>query len=152
MSRRMSEPESLILDVGVRAVFHTVLLLSIYFLFSGHNAPGGGFVGGLVAGAAFVLHDVAAGFDPKLRKTRVPPEAVLGAGLLVAVGTGLGALVTGSEFLESGKLTVDLPLYGAVGAASSLAFDVGVYLVVLGVVLTIVERLGEETEDEGALE
>jgi multisubunit Na+/H+ antiporter MnhB subunit len=69
-------------------------------LFSGHNAPGGGFVGGLVAGAAFVLQDVATGFDASLRKTVVDPESVLGFGLLVAVVTGLVALIGGAEFLE----------------------------------------------------
>ncbi len=142
----MNRARSLILDVGVRTVFHTVLLLSLFFLFSGHNAPGGGFVGGLVAGAACVLQDVATGFDPSLRKTVVGPESVLGFGLLVAVVTGLAGLVGGAGFLESGTVSAALPVIGTVKATSALVFDVGVYLVVLGVVLTIVERLGEEPE------
>lgn len=142
----MNRARSLILDVGVRTVFHTVLLLSLFFFFSGHNAPGGGFVGGLVAGAAFVLQDVATGFDPSLRKTVVDPESVLGFGLLVAVVTGIAALVGGGAFLESGTVSAALPVIGTVKATSALVFDAGVYLVVLGVVLTIVERLGEEPE------
>jgi multicomponent Na+:H+ antiporter subunit A len=142
----VNRARSLILDVGVRTVFHTGLLLSFFFLFSGHNAPGGGFVGGLVAGAAFVLQDVATGFDASLRRTVVDPESVLGFGLLIAVVTGLVALISGAEFLESVKVSTTLPLIGTVKATSALVFDVGVYLVVLGVVLTIVERLGEEPE------
>jgi len=143
----MNESRSLILDVCVRAVFHTVLLLGVFFLFAGHNAPGGGFVGGLVAGAAFVLHDVANDFDPARRKLRVSPETILGVGLLVAVTTGVIALFTGSELLESDSLTIRVPLFEHVKATSTLAFDIGVFLVVLGVVLTIVERLGEEIEE-----
>jgi multicomponent Na+:H+ antiporter subunit A len=142
----MKQRQSLILDVGVRAVFHTTLVLSLFLLFAGHNAPGGGFVGGLVAGAAFVLRDVAGDFAPAVRESRLAPESVLGLGLIVAVGTGLAAVVFGGELLETAKLTMDLPLFGETKATSALAFDIGVFLIVVGVILTIVERLGEEPE------
>lgn len=135
-----------ILDVGVGAVFHTVLVVSLFLLVSGHNAPGGGFVAGLVAGAAFVLHDVAADFQPRLRRFRFPPEALLGTGLLVAVVTGLASLAAGRTFLESDLASLDLPLFGAVKVTSSLVFDVGVFLLVLGMILGVVDRLGEEPE------
>jgi len=135
-----------ILDVGVGAVFHTVLVVSLFLLVSGHNAPGGGFVAGLVAGAAFVLHDVAADFEPRLRRFRVPPEVLLGAGLLVAVGTGLSSLAAGRTFLESDLASLHLPWFGTVKVTSALAFDLGVFLLVLGMILGIVDRLGEEPE------
>jgi multicomponent Na+:H+ antiporter subunit A len=141
----MSSERSLILEVGVRGVFHVVLLFSLFLLFAGHNAPGGGFVGGLVAGAAFVLRDVAVDFSSTAR-TRVGPETILGTGLAVAVTTGVVSVLAGGELLESDTLTVDLPFFGSVKATSALAFDVGVYLIVVGVVLTIVQRLGEQTE------
>jgi multicomponent Na+:H+ antiporter subunit A len=142
----MNRERSVILEVGVRAVFHTTLLLSVFLLVAGHNAPGGGFVGGLVAGAAFVLRDVAGDFAPATRETRVEPETLLGAGLLIAVSTGIVAVVAGGELLESAKLTLHLPLFAQTKVTSALAFDVGVFLIVVGVVLTIVERLAEEPE------
>ncbi len=142
----MRQPRSLILDVGVRAVFHTVLLLSIFLLLAGHNAPGGGFVGGLVAGCAFVLRDVAGGFESTMRDTVFEPETLIGTGLLLAAATGIGGLVVGGAFLESAKGTLELPVFGGVKATTALLFDVGVYVVVLGVILTIIHRLGEEPE------
>ncbi|HUP76898.1 MAG TPA: MnhB domain-containing protein [Acidimicrobiales bacterium] len=136
--------QSLILDVGTRAVFHTILLFSVFLLLSGHNAPGGGFVGGLVAGAALVLRDVAADFS--LARSRFRSEDILSVGLLIAVATGAAGLVRGGHFLEMDKFTVDLPLFGQVKATSALAFDIGVFFIVVGVILTIVEKLGEELE------
>jgi multicomponent Na+:H+ antiporter subunit A len=135
-----------ILDVGARAVFHTVLVVALYLLFSGHNAPGGGFVAGLVAGAAFVLVDAASAFDPAARRGRLPPEALLGGGLAFAAATGLASLAVGGAFLESDLLRFALPGLGTVKATSALVFDIGVFLLVLGMVLAIVDRLGEEPE------
>jgi multisubunit Na+/H+ antiporter MnhB subunit len=138
---------SRILDVGVRAVFHTFLLFSLFLLFRGHNQPGGGFSGGLVAGAAFVLLWVARG-PVSLRFLRAAPETVVGLGLLVAVGTGLAALIGGGEFLQSGSLTIDAAAIGTVKVHSVLAFDIGVYLVVLGFVTLALQRLGTDLPDD----
>lgn len=143
----MNRSRSLILDVSVRAVFHTVLLVALFFLFSGHNRPGGGFVAGLVAGAAFVLRDVAGGFDPGRREGPIDPETIIALGLVVAITTGLAAMLAGGEFLETGSFEVNLPVFDDVKATSALAFDVGVFLVVVGVVLTIVGYLGKEPEE-----
>lgn len=138
------EEPSLILATCVGAIFHTALLFSLFLLFAGHNAPGGGFVGGLVAGAAFVLRYVEGGTDDLGRLMPVSATALLGAGLTMAVGTGLAALVVGGQFLESGKVTLDVPLLGEVKATSALPFDIGVYLVVVGLVLGILTTLGAE--------
>ena len=67
-------------DVSVRVVFHAVMVGSIYLLFAGHNQPGGGFVGGLVAGAAIALRYVAGGIDEVRPLTRLRPWTILGAG------------------------------------------------------------------------
>jgi multicomponent Na+:H+ antiporter subunit A len=141
----MRSGRSLIFDVGVRAVFHTVLLLSLFLLLAGHNAPGGGFVGGLVAGCAFLLRDVASGFEPTTQDTHFAPETLIGAGLLLAAGTGFGGLL-GGAFLEIAKVSIDVPAIGPAKTTTALVFDVGVYAIVLGVVLTIGHRLGEEPE------
>ncbi|CAN5801332.1 hypothetical protein BH24ACT3_BH24ACT3_07410 [soil metagenome] len=141
---------SLILDVCVQVAFHSVLLLSLYLLFAGHNQPGGGFVGGLVAAAAFALRYVAGGIAEVRAISRLRPWTLLGLGLLAAVGTGAVALVTGGQFLESAKFTEDLPLLGEVKATSALPFDTGVYLVVVGLVLMVMEALGDEALDPEA--
>jgi multicomponent Na+:H+ antiporter subunit A len=140
----MSRTRSIILDVGVRAVFHTVGLFALFLLFSGHNAPGGGFVAGLVAGAAFFLQDVASGFESARPALRVAPETLIATGLLGALATGIGSLVAGQAFLESDLAQVTLPLFDTVKVTTALAFDIGVFLVVLGVVLTMLQVLGKE--------
>jgi len=138
---------SRILDVGVRAVFHTFLLLSLFLLFRGHNQPGGGFSGGLVAGAAFVLLWVARG-PAALRFLYVAPETIAASGLCVAVATGIASLFAGGQFLESGSAVVDVAVLGEVKFFSVLAFDIGVYLVVLGFVTVALQRLGTDLPDD----
>jgi multicomponent Na+:H+ antiporter subunit A len=139
---------SVVLDVGVRATFHTVLLFSVFLLFAGHNAPGGGFIGGLVASAAFMLRYVGGGAGEVQRAEPVAPEVLLGGGIVIAVSAGLGSLLAGGEFLESGYRQLDVPVLGKVSMSSVLVFDVGVYLVVVGLVVGILRSLGRE-EAEG---
>ncbi len=139
---------SLILETCVHTLFHTALLFSVFLLFAGHNAPGGGFVGGLVAGAAFVLRYVEGGAKEVVDAAPVPGSVLMGIGLTVAVATGAAAWLGGGEFLSSGKLEVDLPLLGVVKATSALAFDIGVYLVVVGLVVSVLTTLGAEPIDE----
>lgn len=137
---------SLLLDVGVRTVFHTVLTFAVFLLFAGHNAPGGGFVGGLVAAAAFVLRFVA---DPEGHSGRpVPfhPTTLLGGGVALAALTAVASWLFGGELLESGKATLHPPLLGAVKLTSVLPFDIGVFLVVVGLVGTVLTTLGTERE------
>lgn len=136
---------SLILETATRAVFHTILLFSLYLLFAGHDAPGGGFIGGLVAGAAFVLYYVAYDVRSFEEVVRLRPELLLGPGLLLAGGAGAGALLVGSNLLEAGYLFKEhMGVLGEVGAHSTLLFDVGVYLVVVGLVRMVLRSLGGE--------
>ena len=131
-------------------LFHTALLFSLFLLFAGHNAPGGGFVGGLVAGAAFVLRFVQGGTEEVRRTTPLSWTGMVGTGLIVTVTTGAAAWLGGGEFLESGKLAFDLPLLGTVKTTSALAFDIGVYLVVVGLVVGILLALGLEDSEDAA--
>ena len=137
---------SVVLDTAVRLVFHTVLVFGLYLLFAGHNQPGGGFVAGLVAGCAFVLRSVVGGPDALARAVPVGPGVLLGGGLLLSAGTGAAAWLLGAQFLESGKVELDVPVLGLVKATSALPFDVGVFLVVVGVVLALLQTLGAEAE------
>ncbi len=147
MTRAAEDPASVVLETAVRLVFHTVLVFGVYLLFAGHNQPGGGFVGGLVAGAAFVLRFAASGRAGMREALPFDPLLPLGAGLLLAACTGAGALLLGGDFLESGKVELDLPVLGVVKATSALPFDTGVFLVVVGLVLVVLRTLGDEVDE-----
>lgn len=137
---------STILETVVRLIFPTVLLLSVLLLMRGHNQPGGGFVGGLVAGLGFVLRYVAGGRAELRSAVPVAPGLPLGLGLALAAGTGATSWLFGGQFLESGILKLHPPLLGEVKIVSALAFDIGVYFVVVGLVLAILRTLGAEAE------
>lgn len=137
---------SVILDEVVRLVFHTVLVLAVYLLFAGHNQPGGGFIGGLVAGAALVLRYVAAGQrDADIRGGH---EVLLGVGLLVAGGTGVAALLAGDQLFESWTFSEEIPVIGTVKFTAALPFDIGVFLVIVGLVVAVLDSLGREADPD----
>jgi multicomponent Na+:H+ antiporter subunit B len=133
---------SLILSVGTRYMLPLLLLFSIYVLLRGHNDPGGGFIGGLVAAAAFALYTFANGVERAQRTLRADPKFLFSLGLLLAAGSGLGSLVRGQPYLTGAWSTTSLPVLGELG--TPLLFDVGIYLVVIGVTLTIIFGLSEE--------
>ncbi|MGI9645673.1 MAG: MnhB domain-containing protein [Ilumatobacteraceae bacterium] len=138
----------LILDVAVRVLYPAILVLSLYFLFAGHNQPGGGFVGGLTAGAGISLRYVAGGVAAVRGSFRLEPWTILGCGLILAVTIAIIPLLTGNNVLEQATFEADLPLLGAVKATSALPFDIGVYLVVLGLVLMAFEAFGDDVDEE----
>lgn len=119
-----------------------LLIYSIHLLFSGHNSPGGGFVGGMIAAAAFALYAVAADVPRAREALRIPPRLLIAAGLLVALVSGLPGMLQGKPFLTGLWSAITLPAVGKLG--TPLLFDTGVYFVVLGVVLQIVFALAEE--------
>jgi multicomponent Na+:H+ antiporter subunit A len=135
---------SLVLDSAVDVLGRTVLLFSIVLLFSGHDEPGGGFVGGLVAGAAYMLVFLAGGERALRRREPLAAEVFLGVGITLAVLAGAAGWIGGGRFLQSVALEGDVPGLGHLKLSSSLAFDAGVYLVVLGLVLAMLRSLGRE--------
>lgn len=135
---------SLIVEVVLDTVLRTALVFSLFLLFTGHNAPGGGFVGGLVAGTALVLRHATQG-EPGVRDLLpAAPSRVLALGMSAALLTGLGGALWGGEFLESTLLSAEVPLLGTVKTTTALFFDIGVYLVVVGLVLAVLTTLGGE--------
>lgn len=137
---------SIVFEVVTRLIFHTMVLFSLFLLVSGHNAPGGGFSGGLVASLALTLRYLAGGRYELAEAAPVGAGTVLGAGLAVSVGGGaLGLLLTG-DVLQSVKVSLWLPLVGHFYLVTSLFFDIGVYLVVVGLVLDILRSLGAEVD------
>jgi len=131
-------------DVSVRVVFYAVLMMSLWLLFAGHNQPGGGFVGGLLAGSAITLIYIAGGIDEVRALSRFRPWTVLGTGLLLAAGTAAAPLLGGGAVLEAGSATLELPLVGAVSVSSTLSFDTGVYIAVVGMVLMAFDAFGDD--------
>jgi multicomponent K+:H+ antiporter subunit A len=130
------------LDLLVRALLPLALLVALFLFIRGHNAPGGGFVAGLVAAVAIALLYVGCGL--KWMQARVKPDftAVAAAGLLVAGLAGVGAVAFGAPFLSSAYGYAHWPVVGNVPLASAMVFDLGVFLTVLGATLLILTLLG----------
>ncbi|MFE0823336.1 Na+/H+ antiporter subunit A [Streptomyces sp. NPDC058847] len=133
---------SVLLEVATRLLFPSILVFSLFLLFSGHYRPGGGFAGGLVAGQAFVLRYLVGGRADPGAAVRVPAGVVAGTGLLLAAAVGLFPLLLGGTPLESAVVTLHPPVVGTVKFATSLFFDVGVYLLVVGVILELLSAVG----------
>ena len=125
---------TLILREATRLLVALILVFSVFLLLRGHDRSGGGFVGGLVASIAFSLHAFVSGPAAVRRMLRADPGGIAAAGLATAIASGLvGPVAAGAPFLTGWWWTV-----GGVKVGTPIVFDVGVYLVVVGVVLTFV--------------
>lgn len=127
---------SVILRTGTRLMLALLLLESVFLLLRGHNMPGGGFIGGLVAAAAFALYGIAYGVEDARYILRVSPQQLIGAGLLTSLASGLFALFSTDTFLAGQWLTLDIA--GGLKLGTPLLFDLGVYLVVVGITLMMI--------------
>lgn len=135
---------SVILIAGARVQVMLLLVFSAYMLLRGHNAPGGGFIGGLIAATGFVVYAIACGTDDARKALRFDPGNIAGAGLGIALLAGIMAVFWGDalftgQWLFIGETEDDkgIPL------STVLVFDIGVYLVVLGAILSITFALEE---------
>src|SRR5690606_32022271 len=134
---------SLILRTSTNYVLPLLLIFSVFILLRGHNLPGGGFVGGLIAAVAFVLQMFAQGLEKTREMLVFHPGYFLPFGLSLALISGFSPVfLTGEPFMTGLWFENPLPVIGKVG--SSLLFDLGVYLVVFGVALTIIFAISEE--------
>lgn len=135
---------TLIFKTIARFLLPLMLLISVFVLVRGHNATGGGFVGGLVASAAFVLYALAFDIAAARRILHADPLALIGVGLLTALASGVLSLLAGEPFMTGLWTDWFLPGLGTLHLGTPLVFDTGVYLAVLGVTLTIVLSLEEQ--------
>ncbi|MFI6171393.1 Na+/H+ antiporter subunit A [Nocardia sp. NPDC051052] len=142
---------SMVMQITTRLVFPTIMVLSVYFFFSGHNAPGGGFAGGLTAGLALTLRYLAGGRYELGEALPVDAGHLLGAGLTLAAGTAVSSLFFGAPPLSSAVFEVTLPLLGHIKLVTALIFDLGVYLIVVGLVLDVLRSLGARLDSELAV-
>ena len=139
---------SLVLEVATRVIFPLIMVLSVYFFFTGHNTPGGGFAGGLTAGLALVLRYLAGGRYELGETLPIDVGKVLGVGLGLSAGTAVASLLLGAPVLSSAFDEVDVPVLGHVKFGTALFFDLGVYLIVVGLVLDVLRSLGARLDDE----
>jgi multicomponent Na+:H+ antiporter subunit B len=133
---------SLILQTSAAFLLILLVVYSLFVLLRGHDEPGGGFIGGLLAAAGFALFALA--FDPAAarRLLAVDPRMILGTGLLIAAASGIRALLVAEPFMEAWWMPGEVPGLGKLSTV--LLFDVGVYLTVLGTALQILLTLSEE--------
>ncbi|GAA3675800.1 Na+/H+ antiporter subunit A [Arthrobacter ginkgonis] len=141
------ERRSIIIEVVTRLIFHTLLLFSIYLLLAGHNSPGGGFAGGLLAGLAMTIRYLAGGRFELAEATPVSPGTLLGLGLAIAGFTAMLPLAFGGQIFQSAVFEFSLPLFGDHKFVTSTFFDIGVYLVVVGLVADVLRSLGAEIDE-----
>ncbi|TDL87582.1 Na(+)/H(+) antiporter subunit B [Vibrio vulnificus] len=133
----------LILQTVTKVAAFVILLFAVAIFLGGHYSPGGGFVGGLMTSAAIVLLLLA--FDIKT-VTRILPidyKLMIGSGLFISSLTVAGGLVFGVPLMTHVYQYVDLPLLGHISLHTAVLFDLGVYLVVVGVTMTIIQTIGE---------
>jgi len=139
----MMKVNDLILQTVTTFLAFIIFIFSIYLFFAGHYTPGGGFIGGLMTSAALVLLLLA--FDIKTMKEALPINflTVAAGGLMISILTGVGAFIFDVPFLTHAFEYIELPILGKTAIASTLAFDLGVYLVVVGIAMTIIQTIGE---------
>ncbi|MBK1879199.1 hydrogen gas-evolving membrane-bound hydrogenase subunit E [Pelagicoccus mobilis] len=146
--RQLSADDNLIFRVGANALLLTCIALSIVALYRGHNEPGGGFIGGLILAAGFILYAMAFGEKAARTKLRASPINYIGFGLALALVSGFFGPMTGKPFMSALWLPdFTLPLLGKVHLGTPLLFDVGVFLCVVGFTLQVVFNLQASSSD-----
>ncbi|SEP60464.1 Na(+)/H(+) antiporter subunit B [Piscibacillus halophilus] len=144
----MKQSNDLILRTTTQIIAFMLLGFSVYLFFAGHNAPGGGFIGGLMTSAAIILMYMTYGFEKIEKIIPINFRTLTVTGLLIAVLAGMGSMLFGASFLSHADGYYHLPLIGEKHLATALIFDLGVYLVVVGITLTIILSIATDSEDE----
>lgn len=139
----------LMMVIATRVMMPMVLMVGVFIFLRGHNAPGGGFIAGLIFAIAFLMQYMASGFDWANRRQRVPYHALIGAGVLVASLTGVASWLVDRPFLTSTFGYVQLPFIKEFEVASASAFDLGVFLCVFGAVMLALESLARLAHRRG---
>lgn len=136
---------NVIVQTASKFAFFIIILFSVYIFFAGHNSPGGGFVGGLLTTGAFVLLLLA--YDLKTVQKLLPinPMIVVAIGLLLALSMASTSLLFNVPFFTHVFDDFYLPLFGETSLHTAMIFDAGVYLVVVGATLTIIQTIGGDS-------
>ncbi|MDX5439744.1 MAG: monovalent cation/H+ antiporter subunit A [Alteromonadaceae bacterium] len=142
-SHWVAEPHPVILQMVAHMALPIALLVSAYIFLRGHNMPGGGFIAGLVTAVALTLQYMAGGLVWAQARMRTHFRSLIGAGLLIALLTGVASWMFGYPFLTTTFAHLHWPLIGEFELASALLFDLGVYTTVVGATLLILANLGK---------
>jgi len=137
---------SIIFEVVARLLFPVLIVFAIYLLLAGHNTPGGGFAAGMVTGLAMTVRYLAGGRYELDETAPIDAGVLMGTGLFVAAVSGLAPLAFGGVVLQSAAIDLVVPLLGEVHLVTSTFFDIGVYLVVVGLVLDLLRALGSRID------
>ena len=138
---------SLLLYIAARILAWPLLLVSIWILYRGHNLPGGGFIGGLLAASCFLLYDLSGHGRPKRGFFSLSPFFFLPLGLGTAVVSTLPGMLAGGTFMQGLWLPgFELPLLGSVHLGTPFVFDIGVWFTVIGFVILLNETLASKEE------
>jgi multicomponent Na+:H+ antiporter subunit B len=141
---------SILLRAAAPWILGIQLVLSLFLLIRGHNLPGGGFIGGLLAASGFILYAMAFDRRSAQRLLRIQPEKLMVTGLLVAVASGWISLFDEESFMKGIWFgAMDFPGLGKIALGTPFIFDIGVYLVVAGMTLMVVFALTEEVKAPG---
>lgn len=140
----MLKINDVILQTVTKVVVFIIITLALYLFFSGHNAPGGGFIGGLVLASSFVLLLLAYDMETIRKGLPIDFKLVGASGAAIVVLTGLGAVIFGEPFLKQSIVTFSLPIYGIVEFSTVTLFEAGVALAVVGVVVTIILSIAKD--------
>ncbi len=135
----------LVPGIYLRLLLPIIGVTAIYFFMRGHNLPGGGFVAGLIFSVGIIIQYMLAGTTWVESKLHLQPHRWLAFGLIIAVGTGLGALTLGYPFLTSHTAHLDLPVLGNIHVPSAFMFDLGVFAVVVGATMLILVALAHQS-------
>jgi multicomponent Na+:H+ antiporter subunit A len=141
------ERRSIIFEVVTRLIFHSMIIFSVYLLLAGHNLPGGGFAGGLLAGLALAVRYLAGGRFELREAAPISAGMLLGTGLALAALTAVAPLFLGGQVFQSAIIQFWLPVFGDIKFVTSTLFDIGVYLVVVGLALDVLRSLGAEIDE-----
>lgn len=126
---------SVILQIAQRYVRALLLFFAVFALLRGHNHPGGGFIGGLLAGLSIVMKGFAFNMEQIEKEMRLSNRGFMGIGLALIVLSILPSLIMGKEFMKGMWMVVPLPVLGDLKLGTPLLFDTGVFFIVIGVVL-----------------
>jgi len=137
----------MILQTFSRLLMPLMLLVAIYIFLRGHNLPGGGFIAGLIASVALIVMYLANGIEWTQKRLTVDMHVVIGLGLLIATATGLVAMFFGFPFLTTAFSHIHWPIVGEFELASAIAFDLGVFLVVVGATVMSLVQLGKLSDE-----
>jgi multicomponent Na+:H+ antiporter subunit B len=136
--------KSYIVQLAATRLLPVTVILSLLVFYRGHNDPGGGFIGGLMAASGFIFYAMAFDTTSAEKQLRVSPLMLIVAGLSFAFISTLPALFTGNPFFSGQWIALNIPLLGAVKLGTPLLFDLGVYLTVWGVIVVVIFNVMEE--------